>query len=81
MFAKSWNLHVWSPVIQGLLQHVQNKVCSHGIALSPTNNPAGVDICYGSRPLGRFLLQISEEGEIQRSVIAAFQDQCSLRAE
>ena len=32
------------PVIQGLLQCIENKVCSHGTALPPTHYPASVDV-------------------------------------
>jgi hypothetical protein len=31
-------------VIQGLLQRIQNKVCSHGTALAPAHDPAGINV-------------------------------------
>ena len=32
------------PVIQGLLQRIQNKVGLHGTALAPTHDPASVNV-------------------------------------
>jgi hypothetical protein len=35
---------LWPPVIQSLLERVQNEVRAHGTALSPAHYPTGIDV-------------------------------------